>query len=146
MPKAYVSQSLKATVSERARRYCEYCKSPERYSPSPFSVEHILPEDRGGPTTEDNLAWACMGCNHHKHTCIESLDPETRLLTPLFNPRTQRWSDHFAWSEELLRIIGLTPTGRATVERLQLNRENLQNLRELLLLGGFHPPPEPERE
>jgi hypothetical protein len=146
MPKAYVPQNLKTTVSERARRRCEYCKSPERYSPSPFAVEHILPEDKGGPTTEDNLAWSCMGCNHHKHTCTESLDPETGFLTPLFNPRTQRWSDHFGWSEDFLTIVGLTPTGRATVERLQLNRENLLNLRELLLLGNFHPPPESEPE
>lgn len=37
-------------------------------------------------------------------------------------------------------IIGLTPTGRATVEALQLNHSALQNLRTVLYLVGQHPP------
>lgn len=39
-----------------------------------------------------------------------------------------------------MQIIGRTPTGRATVTALRLNRKELVNLRELLLAVGLHPP------
>lgn len=41
-----------------------------------------------------------------------------------------------------MEVIGLTATGRATVQELQLNRKNLVNLRALLLLADLHPPRE----
>jgi hypothetical protein len=50
--------------------------------------------------------------------------------------------DHFAWSDDLTLIIGLTPTGRATVVRLQLNRSGVVSLRSLLHSAGLHPPPQ----
>ena len=62
---------------------------------------------------------------------------------PLYHPRRQRWGDHFAWSDDFTRVIGLTATGRATVVLLQLNRETLINLREALVVLGQHPPEEP---
>jgi len=46
---------------------------------------------------------------------------------------------HFAWSEDATRIIGLTPTGRATVEALQINRPQMVHLRRLWLRMGKHP-------
>jgi hypothetical protein len=57
----------------------------------------------------------------------------------LFNPRRQAWTAHFDWSEDLLEIIGLTPTGRATVAKLRLNREKARIIRSLLLDFGHHP-------
>ena len=50
-------------------------------------------------------------------------------MVPLYHPRQHRWPDHFAWNEDTTIVIGLTPTGRATVEALRLNRENVVNLR-----------------
>jgi hypothetical protein len=66
--------------------------------------------------------------------------PSRKQSVPLFHPRLQQWSEHFTWSEDGKRIIGLTPTGRATVETLRMNREELVNLRELLIAVGKHPP------
>jgi hypothetical protein len=60
----------------------------------------------------------------------------------LFHPRRDRWADHFAWTDDGTRILGLTPTGRATVEALRLNREPLVNLRRVLVQAGEHPPEE----
>jgi len=57
----------------------------------------------------------------------------------LYNPRHQQWQAHFAWSDDYLHIIGLTPTGRATVEALKLNRAGVINIRRLLRLAGHHP-------
>jgi hypothetical protein len=60
----------------------------------------------------------------------------------LFHPRQQRWRDHFSWNDDATLIVGLSPSGRATVETLQLNREGLVALRRLLYAAGEHPPPE----
>jgi hypothetical protein len=58
----------------------------------------------------------------------------------LFNPRTQAWTDHFAWSQDGSRVLGLTPSGRATLERLRMNRERLFMARELWVQAGWPPP------
>jgi hypothetical protein len=60
------------------------------------------------------------------------MDPESGTMIDLFNPRLQAWADHFAWSEDGTRIIGLTPTGRSTVNALSLNSE----LRAAARVGG----------
>jgi hypothetical protein len=72
-------------------------------------------------------------------------DPATGRVAPLFHPRRQRWSDHFAWNEDATLIVGLSPIGRATVSSLHLNRPELVNLRRILAAAGEHPPPEPAR-
>ena len=69
-------------------------------------------------------------------------DPVSGELIPLFHPLKQKWRDHFMWSDGFTLIIGLTPTGRATVDALQLNREGLVNLRRILYSMGEHPPAE----
>ena len=133
---------VREIVARRARHSCEYCRSQERYSPDPFSIEHIVPRSRGGDDEDANLAFSCQGCNNLKYTSVEAADPETNQLVPLFHPRRDRWNDHFAWSDDLTRIIGITPTGRATVAKLQLNREGIVNLRAVLAAAGRHPPHE----
>jgi hypothetical protein len=61
----------------------------------------------------------------------------------LFHPRVDRWVEHFAWSDDTTLLIGTTPTGRATVEELKLNREAVVNLRRVLAGAQLHPPSEP---
>jgi hypothetical protein len=107
-------------------------------------VEHVIPTVRGGATSLDNLALSCSGCNGHKYDRIEGYDSVTESTAPLYHPRQQVWSEHFTWNEDYAYVIGLTPTGRATVEALHLNRVGVVNLRRLLLLVGLHPPEETE--
>ena len=125
---------------------CEYCRSQARFAMQSFSVEHITPKSRGGATTLKNAAYACQGCNNHKYNKTEGIDPATDKLALLFHPRRDKWSDHFTWSDDFSLIIGLTPTGRATVDTLQLNRERLVNLRRVLYPAGEHPPAAPGDE
>ena len=82
----------------------------------------------------------CTFCNGHKYSKESAPDPIDAQRTPLFHPRLQRWQDHFGWNEDLTLVVGTTPSGRATVEALQLNRPGVVNLRGLLLLVGEHPP------
>ena len=140
MPKTHVRAEQRQLVAERARGRCEYCQSPAAFATQSFSVEHILPVSRGGETTPGNLALACPGCNSHKYTKIEAPDPIDGAPTPLYHPRRQRWKEHFGWDEGFIRVIGLTPTGRATVNALQMNRPGVMNMRQILFVSGLHPP------
>jgi hypothetical protein len=142
MSKKRIVAQQKQAVVERAQGCCEYCRSQARFATQPFSVEHIKPRSRGGKTTLDNLALACQGCNNHKYTKTEGRDLLGGDIVPLYHPRQQQWHDHFAWNDDFTLIIGLTPTGRATVEALQLNREGVVNLRRVLYAAGAHPPRE----
>lgn len=134
------SARARQAVIRRAQGYCEYCRSPMRYSPDPFAVEHIVPRVAGGGNAASNLALSCQGCNNLKFVSIEAVDPVTGVLVPLFHPRQQRWSQHFLWSQDTTVVVGRTSIGRATVERLRLNREGVVNLRRVLATIGQHPP------
>jgi hypothetical protein len=127
-------------VVRRAHGCCEYCRAQELYAPDPFSVEHILPASKGGTNELANLAYSCQGCNGRKYTGTEAIDPGTGDIAPLFHPRQHRWDDHFVWNDDYILVIGRTPIGRATVEKLQLNRPGLVNLRRVLFTAGIHPP------
>ena len=140
MSKAHISKALRQRVKEQAKRRCGYCLSQERITGQPLDVDHIIPEARGGPTEEENLWLMCGKCNQYKGDAVIAPDPLTGEHVPLFNPRAQVWSDHFAWSPEGDRIIGLTAIGRATVTLVKLNRVELINARRLWVSVGWHPP------
>ena len=108
-------------VAARAESRCEYCRAPESLFPHRLSVDHVVPESRGGSTSLENLALGCYACQQSKCACQTGRDPVKQQQIPLFNPRRQRWSLHFRWSRDGLRIEGLTAVGRATIARLDLN-------------------------
>ncbi len=135
-----ISSKLRQQVAARAKYCCEYCQSQARYSPDPFAIEHIQPIAKGGSSQLENLAFACQGCNGRKYIHTEALDPISQRIVSLYHPRKDCWTDHFQWSEDYTQVRGLTPVGRATVEKLQLNRTGLVNLRRLLYQTNEHPP------
>ena len=139
MSKSRPSTRQKEVVKQRAYDCCEYCWSQEAYSPDTFSVEHIVPLVKGGTNDNGNLAYACQGCNNRKFTSVEGVDPLTGVIVPLYHPRRDQWAANFAWNESGTLIVGLTPTGRATVEKLDLNRKGVVNLRRLPAERGLHP-------
>jgi 5-methylcytosine-specific restriction endonuclease McrA len=144
MAEPRLTPAQRAAVAARARGCCEYCRSQARFSPDPFSVEHIVPASRGGSDASDNLAWSCQGCNNRKYVSTDAIDPVTGETVALYHPRRDRWADHFAWHEDFALVLGLTPTGRATAEKLQLNRDGVRNLRRVLRSAGEHPPADVE--
>src|SRR5277367_3014361 len=143
MSERRVPIALRRQVGERAGGLCEYCRSPASVSSQPFAVEHIIPKVRGGESTADNLALSCQGCNNHKYDKIDGIDPAGRDVVALYHPRRDRWRDHFAWSDDFALVVGVSPTGRASIVALRLNRESVVNLRRILGRIGKHPPPEP---
>ncbi len=131
---------LKELIFKRANGLCEYCKSPADISPQPFAIEHIIPKSKTGKTTETNLALSCQGCNNYKYNKINGVDNLTGEIVDIYNPRKQEWINNFKWSDDVLEMIGITSTGRVTIDELKLNRTELQNLRKLLANAGKHPP------
>lgn len=115
-----MDEVTKALVRARAGDRCEYCHSRQADEPFfRFQIEHVIPKQHGGADDPGNLALACPHCNLHKGPNLAGLDPLDGMLTPLFNPRTQAWDDHFAVRGPL--VIGLTAVGRATVRVLNMN-------------------------
>jgi len=122
-------------VEERAGQRCEYCRLHHDFQPlAPFHVEHITARQHGGDDSTENLAFACHRCNLHKGPNLTSLDPETGELTRLFNPRQDRWIEHFELRQA--RIIGLTAIGRTTAALLRMNTPDRVELRADLLAIG----------
>lgn len=128
---------IRQQVYERAQGCCEYCQTTEANSGQTMHIDHINPQ---GDDALENLCLACWNCNSSKHKAISAVDPSTGEVTPLFNPRIERWADHFRWIDYGVRIEGLTPTGRATIERLKMNRSAIVVARQRWVAGGYHPP------
>ena len=140
MARKAVPRFVRRQVRDRAGNRCEYCQHPASHSCAPFVCEHVRPRVQGAGNTLPELVWSCSGCNSHKYDKTHGRDPQTGRIVPLFNPRRQRWSRHFAWDDDFLVIRGRTASGRATVVTLHLNRSELVNLRRALRAIGVHPP------
>ena len=135
-----VPKALRARVTAQAHHRCGYCLTTELLIGAPMEIEHILPTALGGQTEESNLWLACSLCNEYKGIRVVAPDPLTDEFVPLFNPRQQSWSEHFAWNQDFEQIVGRTAIGRATVVTLRLNRPLLVRSRRIWVVAGLHPP------
>ena len=140
MSRPRVPKELRDEVARQAHFCCEFCLSQQRVSSSPLCVEHIIPRVHGGADDLTNFGLACAGCNGSKGIALTGRDPATERFMRLYHPRRDRWREHFAWSDDSTLLIGLSPIGRATIERLRLNRSGVVELRIALLATGKHPP------
>lgn len=132
-----VSEALRVRVAERAYRVCEYCLVHEDDLYHGCEVDHIVSVKHGGPTTEENLAFACFHCNRHKGSDLGSIGRNSGKLIRFFNPGADRWGDHFQHHDG--QIDGLTEIGEVTVRLLEFNQPERLTLRRLLGDSGRYP-------
>src|SRR5438874_9752701 len=125
---------LRSRVRKRAAFRCEYCHFPEPFAELRFQIDHIIAKQHGGKTSIDNLALACYRCNTHKGPNLSGIDPITRKVVRLFDPRRDQWAEHFRW--EGLRLVGVTAIARATVRVLCINRSDALLVRASLSEEG----------
>jgi HNH endonuclease len=130
---------LRRQVDQRAQNRCEYCGLAQAAQKAAFHIDHVVPVSAGGKTALDNLALACVSCSLRKGARQFAADPLTSTEVALFNPRRDSWRLHFRWQG--VRIQGISPTGRATVAALKLNRPMAQAIREEETTRGRHPSP-----
>lgn len=95
-----ISKKQKERIRARAKFHCEYCKRSEEIMATNFEVDHIIPQSKGGTDDDDNLCCACRDCNAFKANRENCIDPDTDNHVPIFNPRTDKWSQHFEWNIE----------------------------------------------
>jgi hypothetical protein len=132
-----ISEAVRRLVADRADRLCEYCLVHEEDVYHGCEVDHILAEKHGGMTVPQNLAYACFHCNRHKGTDVGSVSPRTGALVRFFNPRSDRWGEHFCWNQG--RIDPLTEIGEVTARLLQFNHPERVAFRQLLKEAGRYP-------
>jgi hypothetical protein len=137
---AYVPSRLRQRVRGWFGDCCAYCRTAEHLTATHFEIEHIQPRATGGETAFANLCLSCPMCNRFKSDSSSATDPLTNTEVPLFHPQSQRWNDHFAWSEDATEVIGLSPTGRATIATLRMNRPALVRVRRMWVSLAEHPP------
>jgi hypothetical protein len=135
-----VPDDLRARVRAESGNRCGYCLARQEYVLGTLEIEHILPRARGGTNDQDNLWLSCSLCNTFKGVRTHAIDPASGKLVALFNPRRQRWADHFAWGEGGLVIAGTSESGRATVIALRLNNKIAVAVRRAWIAAGWHPP------
>ena len=123
-----ISGRLRRLVILRAGNRCEYCRLSQDGQEATFHIDHILPKALGGPSGAANLALACVSCSLCKEARRSAIDPKSNRRVAMYHPRRQQWRDHFR--RERFHVVGLTPTGRATVAALQMNRPLVLAIRQ----------------
>ena len=134
------SEAVRIAVAQRAEGRCEYCHLPVQGQVARFPIDHVLPRTAGGSTDLSNLALACPHCNARKWCRTHYEDPASGNAVPLFNPRTQRWDEHFAWSDvDPTELTAKTPCARATTALLEMNHDILKGVRAILIQLNIFP-------
>lgn len=133
----HIPARLRRLVLRRGAGVCEYCHLSQAGQEASFHIDHVKPLASGGQTVAENLALACVSCSLRKAAREIAVDPNTGNEVPLFNPRRNDWSEHFAWQG--VRLVGLTAIGRATTTALDLNRPMILAIREEEETLGRHP-------
>ncbi len=136
----YIPQSLREQIRAADRQRCCYCLTTEANSGIPMTFDHILPVSKGGETSFENLCLACRSCNEFKSDITEAADPVTDEIVPLYNPRTERWTEHFYWSEDGTKIEAKTAIARVTIFTLRMNNSVIKAARLRWTIALWHPP------
>ncbi len=138
MSETYIPVALRRAVIARARNCCEYCGAPDDATLVSHEVDHVVAERHQGKTVLENLAYSCFRCNRLKETDLASIDPLTGNITRLFNPRADRWSEHFRLDGAT--IEPLTDIGRTTALFLDFNDAQWRAIRDELIEQGRYSP------
>ncbi len=137
MSSTYISNELRNLVIQRASGCCEYCRLPQSVSIYTHEVDHIIAEKHSGETIADNLALSCLSCNRYKGSDFATIDPISKEIVPLFNPRRHVWNEHFEIQNA--QIEGKTQIGIATARLLKFNLPSRILERQVLIDNKLYP-------
>ena len=133
-----MDRALQDLIWRRAGYCCEYCRMPQHGDEATFEIDHVIAVSHGGATLASNLCLSCFSDNSFKGPNLSGIDPKTQKIVVLFHPRRHKWQRHFRWDGP--RLIGRTPTGRATIATLRINLDHRIAHREELIDEGVFPP------
>jgi HNH endonuclease len=135
-----IPADLRERIAQSAKNRCGYCLTQSEAMGMQMEIDHLQPLALDGTSDEENLWLACPQCNRAKGVQTTAIDPDTGRSVALFNPRNQRWAEHFVWQENGLYVAGISPIGRATVPALRMNNEWVLRARLVWIRAGIHPP------
>lgn len=72
-------------IFERDRDTCQYCDHV--FARKDLNLDHIIPRDRGGPTTWENIVCSCIPCNTRK----SNRTPAEVGLRLVRKPKRPKW-------------------------------------------------------
>jgi hypothetical protein len=142
MTRKRIPRALRQRVVAESRNQCAYCHALTSITGARPVIDHIIPEAAGGQTTRENLCMTCHSCNEFEGAQTQAQDFQSGQRVRLFHPHQQLWSEHFCWSTDGSQILGLTPTGRATIPALNMNHPTIVEARHRWAKVGWHPPPD----
>ncbi len=132
----WISTELRRAIADRANLLCEYCLIAEADTFYGCEVDHIISIKHGGSSEPENLAYACALCNRAKGSDVGSILASGEF-TRFFNPRTDRWAEHFRL--EQATINPLTEIGEVTARILRFNDSARFHEREEMIRFGKYP-------
>jgi hypothetical protein len=132
----YISPEVRRSVAARADFLCEYCLIAEEETFFGCEVEHIISLKHGGSSELSNLAYACAFCNRHKGSDVGSVS-EAGEFSRFFNPRSDRWSEHFRLDGNIIRPLSVI--GEVTARILLFNHADQLLERFWLISVGRYP-------
>lgn len=77
------------SVFERDANTCQYCR--KHFPRSQLTIDHVVPQSRGGADAWDNLVVACLRCNIRKG----NRTPDEAGMPLVRKPRKPAWLPHF---------------------------------------------------
>ena len=132
-----ISSALRRRVTERASGLCEYCLLHPRDAWFGHQIDPVISRQHGGGMVFANLALACLDCHLAKVSNLEPLTSRSGNLIPFFNPRRDRWSEHFNLNGH--RIEPISDTGSVTCRILGFNASRRLMERRALFLKERYP-------
>jgi 5-methylcytosine-specific restriction endonuclease McrA len=72
-------------IFERDKNTCQYCGRV--FDRKDLNLDHVIPRDRGGPTTWENIVCSCVECNTQK----ANRTPSEAGLRLIRKPKRPKW-------------------------------------------------------
>ena len=72
-------------IFERDRNTCQYCG--QVFDRKDLNLDHVIPRDRGGPTSWENIVCSCVRCNTQK----ANRTPQEAALHLVRKPKRPKW-------------------------------------------------------
>jgi len=89
MPKLKV-KFTRQNVFHRDQYTCQYCR--QTFSEEKLNLDHLIPRDKGGATTWDNIVTSCFKCNSKKGNKM----PREARMFPMQEPKAPKWRPSYA--------------------------------------------------
>ena len=72
-------------IFERDQNTCQYCGKV--FDRKDLNLDHVIPRDRGGPTSWENIVCSCIGCNTRKR----NRTPREAHMQLIRRPKRPKW-------------------------------------------------------